>query len=916
MIRQSVSHRGSVVGAVALIAGLASFMPTGAGAQTPATGRVAGRVVDKATGRSMASVRISVVGKAGVVESDLDGRFRTPLVEAGSYSVRAALIGFKPVQVDSIKVTAGQTTTISLALEVAPIQLEELTVASDAPTRISSSAGLLAAQQNAMAVVDGISAETISRTADSDAGQAVLRVTGLSVVENKVVVRGLSERYSNSQLNGVEIASPEPDKKFVSLDVFAASLIESIIAAKTATPDRPGDFAGGTVDIQTKEFPDNFIFSFGMSQGFNSRSTFKSFARTPRSGSDFLGFNGSGRGFPLVAPGQNLGERFSEALTNIWTPKSTKAGPDGGVDFAIGGRKDFGGDALGYIMSVNYGTSRGYNPDRYDAEGEAPTRFEESSERIELAGVGNLTYRLGGNQKFGFKNFYSRSSEEVVRVGVGGDNGDGTSLNYQVSYVQQYVTQSQLTGDHFFPGLGNSRVEWKGSYGQAERGDLDNRQLRYFDNGSGYVLTNRRPQFRGTNNLVDKSYSGQVDWSLPFGLRAPGDALLKVGGLYRRKNRDFDAISLELVAGPDLPVSYLSLPPEELLAPENLGPGRLSYTSLPILTPYVGTDRVSAGYAMADFELLPAVRIVGGARVEKWYAQLIEGAGAGIGAERIQTDVLWSTNLTYSMSATTNLRAAAYRTVARPDLRELSTGGYPAVVGGPPVIGNPDLKAAGILNADLRFEVYPAAEELFAVSLFAKRFTDPIVTTYRDAGGVVIKPDNGTKATSLGAEFEFRKRLGFLSSRLQPFLANGNVTLIRSRVTMPAFLGIYADDLEFQGQSPYLVNLGLTYTPGKPDLSVSVLFNRFGERIVRYPAASGAGLAAGANIVERPRSALDAKVKLGFWNKLSVSLSGKNLLNSRRDLTFDRVLNDEPSVRILGRSLTGMSFSMGLSYAY
>jgi TonB-dependent receptor len=337
---------------------------------------------------------------------------------------------------------------------------------------------------------------------------------------------------------------------------------------------------------------------------------------------------------------------------------------------------------------------------------------------------------------------------------------------------------------------------------------------------------------------------------------------------------------------------------------------------LPILTPYIGTDRVTAGYALADFELLPSLRIVGGARVEKWYAQLVEGAGAGLGAERIMTDVLWSTNLTFAMSPTTNLRAAAYRTVARPDLRELSTGGYPAVVGGPPVIGNPDLKAAAILNGDLRFEVYPAAEELFAVGVFAKRFTDPIVTTYRDAGGVVIKPDNGTKATSLGAELEFRKRLGFLAGALQPLLLNGNVTVIRSRVRMPALLGVYADDLEFQGQSPYLVNLGLTYTPGKPDLSVSVLFNRFGERIVRYPAASGAGLPAGANIVERPRSALDAKVKFGFWNKMAVSLSGKNLLNARRELTFDRVLNEERSVRILGRSLSGMTFSMGLSYAY
>ena len=174
--------RGAAFAAAMLMA-LGAGRVSVAASQTPApTGRVAGRVVDKANGRPMASVRISLVGKAGVVESDLDGRFRSPLVEVGTYSVRAALIGFKPVVLDSIKVTAGQATSISIALEVAPVQLEELTVSSDVPKRISSSAGLLAAQQNAMAVVDGISAETISKTADSDAGQAVLRVTGLSVV--------------------------------------------------------------------------------------------------------------------------------------------------------------------------------------------------------------------------------------------------------------------------------------------------------------------------------------------------------------------------------------------------------------------------------------------------------------------------------------------------------------------------------------------------------------------------------------------------------------------------------------------------------------------------------------------------------------------------------------------------------------
>ncbi|MEZ4455747.1 MAG: carboxypeptidase regulatory-like domain-containing protein [Gemmatimonadales bacterium] len=882
-------------------------------AQTPArTGRIAGRIIDRATGRALVSVRVTVVGQTGVVETDLDGRFRTPALPQGLYSVRAALIGYRPVVVDSVRVGEGQTASLSLALESAPVQLEELSVASSAPQRISSSVGLLAAQQSAMAVVDGISAETISKTPDSDAGQAVLRVTGLAVVENKVVVRGLAERYSSSFLNGVEVASPEPDKKFVPLDVFSAGLIESIVAAKTATPDRPGDFAGGTVDIQTKEFPNDFVFSIGVSQGFNSRSTFTAFPRAPRGGSDFLGFNGLDRGFPLRFGADP--ERFAESLSNVWTPRAVRAAPNVGTDVALGGRIDLGGDALGYIFSVNYSGGRDYNPDRFDATGEAPILFKEASERVELSGIGNLNYRLGTNHKFGFKNFYSRSSTELVRQGTGGDFGEGPSLNYQASFLEQFVTQSQVTGDHFLPFVGNSRLEWKVSYGRANRLDPDNRQLRYFDRGEGFQLSDRRPQLRYQSDLVDDSYSGQTDWSLPFSLRSPGDALFKVGGSYRRKNRSFDATSLVLQVGSGFPHSYLSLPPEQLLAPENLGPGLITYAEAgQVLLPFTGTDRVTALYAMTDFELLPAVRIVGGARYERWYAELNEGNPPQANA-RLSEDILWSANATYAVSPTTNFRGAVYKTVSRPDLRELSAGGYTPIVGGYPVIGNPDLQAGGIINADFRFEVYPAAEELFAISAFYKRFSHPIVTTLRDAGGTNIRPENAERATSIGAEFEFRKRLGFLAAPLQSFLVNGNLTLLRSRVVMPVLLGNYAPDLEFQGQSPYLVNMGLTYTPTVRDLSISVLFNRFGQRITRYP-QTGSGFEAGPNLVELPRSTLDAKVRVGLWNGLALSVSGKNLLDTRSETSFDQPAPGQSRPAILGRYRPGVSFSVGLSYA-
>lgn len=898
----------------ALVAGLAALHLAATAVAAQATpgpqGRVAGRVTDKATGRPLVSVRVRLVGRPGMVETDLDGRFRTPLVPAGRYGVAAALIGYRPSQIDSVTVADGQTVVVSFALESSPVQLEELTVASDKPVRVSSSAGLLAAQQNAMAVVDGVSAEAISKTPDSDAGQAVTRVTGLAVVENKVVVRGLAERYSTSLLNGVEIASPEPDRKFVPLDVFASGLLESIVAAKTATPDRPGDFAGGIVDVQTKEFPDNFVLSFGVSQGYNDRSTFKRFARGPRSGKDLLGFDGVGRGFSggtTASP-----ERFAESLRNVWTPGLSRARPNLGLNAAVGGRKDLGNDAFGYVLSIDYGNGRDNNPDRYDAEGSSPILFNEAKERVELSGLLNLAYRSGAGSKFGLKNFYSRSSTEVFRSGIGGDTGEGPSLNYQGQFLEQFIAQTQLTGDHYLGAFLKSRLEWKGSIGQAGRDDLDNRQLRYVDKGAGYALNNGIPSYRYNTTLTDKSYTGQADWSIPFSLRGPQDGLFKLGGSYRRKDRTFGAAGYEMRVGSAIATDLLTRPPEELLAPENLGPGLISYQPAPILVPYDAREEVKAGYLMSDFEILPSVRIVGGARVEQWTANLTE-ANDSVAVTRNNRDILWSANLTYSMTPKINFRLAGYKTVARPDLRELSSGGYTSVVGGTVNIGNPDLKRSSILNADARFEVYPGADELVAVSVFYKRFNDPIITTYRYAGGIVILPDNGKVARSYGAEFEIRKNLGFLSGRLSNVLANANLTLLESEVRFRDVLDAANVRPAFQGQSPYLINAGLTYnTKG---LSLSALFNRFGDRIERYPGIGSGSNSSNANVVEKARSTLDGKIKWAVRGGWSLSLTGKNLLNTRSEVSYDHDVPGPVARPILGRSLDGVSVSMGISYA-
>jgi outer membrane receptor protein involved in Fe transport len=886
--------------------------PAMVAAQAAPTGRIAGRVVDGESGRPVAGAQVLIVGQPDHLEADLDGRFRTAPLPVGTYSVRTFYIGYTPAQVDSVRVTPGQATVVSLSLTTTAVQLAELQVTAEQPAKISSAAGLLAEQQNAPAVSDGVSAETISKTPDSDAGQAVSRVTGVSVLDDKVVVRGLGERYSNTVLNGAEIASPEPDKKVVPLDVFPSSLLEALVASKTATPDRPGDFAGGSVDIRTKEFPDNFVFSVGTSLAYNSLSTFKNFPKAPRGGSDWYARDNGLRAEPAADPSP---DRFAESFQNVWTPAAVKAAPKVGVDVSIGGQQQLGGDALGIVLSGTYDAGRKYNPERFASLGRCACIFRDADDAVSLGGILNLSYRLGSSTKFGFKNFYSRGSDDLAVRGSGvlSDPSGAAGLGYQMRYLQRYVLQSQVSGEHRLAGVLNSRVEWRATYGRAGLDDLDNRQVQYINEGDGFRLDQRVPNYRTFARLRDKTYAGQLDWSIPIAFREPADAVLKVGALYNAKNRGFDGTTYGISLGGDPAV--LALPPEQAFAPENVGTGGITFNAANTLFPYDARERVRAAYGMLDFEILRNVRLVGGVRMERWTAAIdITGAAAGIDTvtPKANTDWLWSSNLTWRLASSVNLRGAVSRTIAKPDLRELSPGGYAPALGGRLQIGNPDLVRTSVTNADLRLEFYPGAGELLAVSGYYKKFTDPIVTTVVLQGEFVERPDNAARATTKGLELEARKSLGFLSTWHTNFQAGVNLSLIQSTVTLPSRLGVFDPDLTFQGQSPHLLNLSLLYQTDR--LSASVLYNRIGKRIIAYGGQSGE--TQGPNSLELAHGSLDAKIKYSGWRGMSFTLSGRNLTNPPVEVRDDKVAEGNLTAILQERARTGYTIAFGVDYGF
>lgn len=927
------------IGGAVLAAQAPALAGSPATAQAPPVqrGYIVGQVIDKASGRPMQAVNILVVGTALRTQTDLDGRYRLPAPPA-VYSIRAQRLGSTAQQQDAIRVASGVSVTVNFALGNAVVQLQAVAVTA-APTNATSEDALLAIQKSRSVVSDGISAEAIRRAPGANAGEAIVRVTGVSIVDNKfAVVRGLAERYSNTLLNGVELPSPEPLKKIVPLDLFPSSLLESIVVSKTATPDKPGDFAGGSVEVTTKEFPNDRVAEFNWSMGGGSQATFRtSIPHLAPRGLDWLGFDQGGRRrMPAieVTPGiaTPASERFGEQLRNEWTPAPKAILPDIGAGFNVGGR--FGGESapFGYAVSGTYARNTDATPNRlvqllFDSETGVPAAgftSNEATTAVNLGLIANLAARLGNSGKLSWKNLYTRNAEERLSRSAQyqTDNGNVERQIYQARYVTRSLVQSQLTGDHLIAKLFDSRLEWKATLAFSQRDEPENRSLIYFKGPTQtrFELSPSNPSPLWFRFLDDQVRSGQVDWSMPIRRVLPDGALVKAGGLYRQRDRAFDASFFRAWAEADPSFSpVLALPPEQVFTGEVIGSAIGIRREGEGTVPYESDDDVMALYGMLDVPITSRVRFVGGLRREDWTLNLFQGTrvdSIGPPIRRNTSDNLLSGNLTISLTDRQNLRLAAYQTVARPDPREVAPDYYVAVTGDCANRGNPALVSSRILNADVRWERYPNPGELVSVSGFYKKFADPIAELLTYQGGTLCTNEyfNLRSARLLGGEFEFRRPLSFLPGAFSKMALGLNVTVVNSTSEYPIVTGdsTFTRTLRLQGQSDFLGNANLLYNDQKTGLDASILLNYFSDRISRYGfiSVSSGTLAEVPNVVEQGRVSLDAKIRKRV-GRTTISLSGRNLTDA--EVIFEQ--SSKVGAIRTGYFRPGVGFSLGIGYA-
>jgi hypothetical protein len=886
------------------------------------TGRIVGRVVEAQQGAPVAGATVEVIGADQRTVTALDGRYVLERVPAGPVSLRARMIGYGPKVVSGVGVPPGGSVAQDIALATEVVQLEEIAVTAEAERGTVNRA--LDEQRNAPNIVSSVTAEQIRKSPDGDAGQAVQRVSGVTVQDGRYVfVRGLGERYTTTSLNGARVPSPEPERKVVPLDLFPAGLLEGITTSKTFTPDQSGDFSGAAVNLKTREFPANRVVTFSASAGLNTAVTGKQLGRAPRVGSEWLGFAGSERDLPspLVGVTSLAGRSRGEingmigSFRNAWSPRFGDGPANGGFGATVGGEDPVFGQPIGYIGSFTYSNGQEVRGDETRAlvqvtgDGLQPinqARGETVRNSVLWGGILNLTSRLGAGTKLSVNNTYNRSADNEATELAGENEEFDTDLDItRLTFIERTVRSHQLTGEHLL--AERHLMDWSLSASKVTRNEPDRSDVAYItriDPVTGVSTPiawfgGPRSATRTFSALDERSYEGALNYRLFLG-SASNPITLKMGGAYRAVDRDADSRAYD-ITNRSLSPADRALPPEQIFAGPFAQDGRLSLFVSAFGGQYDARDRLGAGYAQVEMPLSARLRLIGGARVEHWDLELnsLSPQGVPAGVTRNNTDVLPALSLNYQLTETQIVRLSGSQTLSRPEYREIANTSSFEPIGGLITFGNPDLQRALIQNYDARWEWYPRAGEVFSVGVFAKRFKEPIERTFVATTGALANSFvNAEKADNYGIELELRKSLDFLSPALTPLTLFANTTWMQSDIT-PASQVLTNANRPMVGQAEYVVNGGLTYA-GPGGLNATALYNVVGPRILE------AGARPFPDSYEQARHVVDLSVQVPVVASTSIRFDAKNLLDSPYRV-------DQGGVTRL-RYQTGRVFSFGASW--
>ena len=896
------------------------------------------KIIGKVTNvKNEALVGVTVTLKSDknqVSKTDIEGRYNFNIDLNKTFILDLSYVGYKTKSVEIAPAkAANEELILDVLLEETGKKLTDVVVSATRSTnKGATDNALIAFQKNTNTVASVISAESIKRSPDRNTAEILKRTPGASIQEGKyIIVRGLADRYNQAMLNGILLTSTEADRKTFSFDLFPSQIIDNIIINKAFVPELPGEWAGGLIQVNTKDVPSKNFFNIQIGTSANTQVTGKDFLKDVGGKTDWLGIDDGTRSLPAGYTTKSNFDTSSlaaktalgKSMPNNWAPILTTAKPNVSLQMNGGFAGTLWGKKIGGIIGINYANAYRIQDNTNNQNGITDEKFNPITalndvkyiQDINMGAIAGVSMFLNPLNKISYKAIVNVKTSNAYNARTGQDYTRQDSLRgNEFIFGQNVFFTNQLNGEHSISQ--KLKFNWFGAFNILDAYTPDQRRIMYtkrVDGNEGYVLniSNTLSQQSGSRIfqiLSDYIYTGggDVTWKVR-------QQTIKAGYMIQVKDRLYDAQLFAIY----MPVDNAALRAQNAstaFSPENFGNGsdnKFGFNAIQNRNfRYLANTILNAGYLQFDNKVTEGIRVVWGLRVED-FDQLVGSVKKWDPRHTYSkvTDYLPGMNATFKLTQKSNIRATASQTVIRPELRELSALNIYDFELNASVSGNPSLKRTKITNTDVRYELYPSAGEIFTVGVFYKNFENPIESIFQEGAGgsSLFSFQNVSKATAFGFEIEGRKKLS------KRFTLQANGSYINSKIN-DAALNV---SRSLQGQSPYLINTGILYDIVEKGFNTTLLFNQVGKRIYLVgDIQAGAG---SPDVYENPRALIDFQVSKKFAdNKAEVKFTISDLLNQRQIFYQNNNSNTDYSTTTDAIRLSrkfGTSFGVTLNYS-
>lgn len=866
-------------------------------------------------------------GKLFEVITAEDGEFKLKNLHTGSYLVHVEYVGYENYE-QKITVAENKTTELKIQLVQNRKSLDAVQVFGSISQE--DEAGARAKEQRSTTLVNVISAKAMERSPDINAANVLQRMSGLSIQRNGggdeayAVIRGLDPRYSNTLINGIKIASPDEKSRFVPLSIVPSDILGSIEVHKTLTPDMEGDVIGGTVNMVMKNAPQKAMFKASGSIGYNAiffNRKFDEFSRADIQKKSVI----EKKGPDYVAQPDDF------SRTNLDFKPVTPL-PSATISLAAG--KRFMHDKLGVMISESfqnqyYGSNSVFNQATINIHTNQPTYSdyavrEFSTQQLNNGAVLHLDYEFNNRNKITFTDvlLYSflAQSRTIVDTSIIGGNGGRTvpgtgpvSTDYTSVTSKQLIQNAKLEGKHILSK--HFLVEWTGVFSYAKKRTPDfadisvNKKIDTVHTDSDihgpYTFVTTPDYFDAIGRVwqhnEDKDLDGLANITYKTKLNDNVLIDIKAGALYRHKTRYNIQDEYQLkptTSSSGIKQIYTNIYDAQWTVYNSHGTYDYDKNNYKLF------EDITAGYVQMKLTS-HLFEVVAGAREEytsQGYTMNTFHPSQINSLTKNYTDLLPSAMIKYKITARSNLRAAYFKSIARPNYYDLVPANIQSVSNATSSTGNPQLKHSVADNYDLRYELFPKEEEQLFAGVFYKKIQDPIEAAY--VNGTTYQPQNFGTAEVYGFELQITKWFGY-------FGATGNYTYLHSTIySSKSYIdlaqNIAKDSLQkrsLQGQTGNTLNLSLLYKNDKRKFFVQVAYEYIGKTLTLvYPLF-------GYDYYQKPQSLLSLSAEKQLSGQhLSIFAKVNNILNTHQV--------DEINNLVMVNETTNVGFSVGVRFNY